>query len=99
MKLKPKQIIGKHIIIGLTYLDSNENIVNRVQLHGDVISITDKKITIKLNTGEEFTLPPDISSIEVAPPGDYRFKSTGEVIVNPDLMTTWTIYATEQKEE
>ena len=98
MKLKIKQIIGKHIIIGLTYLDCNRNIVKKVQLHGDVINITKEYIIINLNTGEEFTLPPDIRAIKIAPPGEYHFDSTGEVVVNPDLMTTWTIYQPESKQ-
>ena len=24
-------------------------------------------------------------------PGEYHFKSTGEIVVNPDFMTSWTI--------
>lgn len=91
-------LIGKHIIIGLTYVDYNDNIVNRVQLHGNISEINADGIFIKLNNSDkEFTLPPDISAIKIASRGEYRSESTGEVVVNPDLMTSWTIY--QQKPE
>ncbi len=34
---------------------------------------------------------PDLSAFVEAPAGEYRFRTTGEVVVNPDLMTQWTI--------
>ena len=36
-----------------------------------------------------WNLPPDPSLIQPAPPGEYRMRSTGEVITNPDFITTW----------
>jgi len=50
---------------------------------------------MKLNNGEEFTLPTDISTIKIAPPGENHFESTGEVVVNPDFMTSWTYISTQ----
>jgi hypothetical protein len=89
---KIKDLIGKHIIIGLTYVDYLENIVDRVQLHGIISKIKKEGIYVRLNNSdEEFTLPPDLSAISNAPPSEYHFKTTGEVVVNPDLMTSWTI--------
>jgi hypothetical protein len=30
-------------------------------------------------------------AFQPAPPGEYRLKSTGEIVVDPDLLSTWTI--------
>jgi len=44
---------------------------------------------------DTYVLPPDLSALKPAPEGKYRLKSTGEVIVNPELMTIWTLNAPE----
>jgi hypothetical protein len=51
-------------------------------------------IAVELSdSGDVFWLPPEPSALNHAPPGEYRFRSTGEVVVDPDLMTTWTVTA------
>ena len=49
------------------------------------------RILVKLSNGENFALPPDLSSTKIAPAGVYRLCSTGEVVENPDYLTTWNI--------
>jgi hypothetical protein len=41
--------------------------------------------------GELFWLPPDIRAFQDAQPGEYRLRSTGEIVVDPDFITNWTI--------
>jgi hypothetical protein len=41
--------------------------------------------------GEVYRLPPDLRPVTDAAPGEYRLRSTGEVIVDPDVTITWTI--------
>jgi hypothetical protein len=38
---------------------------------------------------DTFTLPPDFRSLELAKRGEYRLKSTGEVINDPDYLSYW----------
>ncbi len=86
-------LIGKTILIGITYLDNSEVEIEKIQFWGTV-TYADKQRGIvikKANDGKDFVLPPDITAISPANPGKYRLRSTGEVIVNPDLLTTWTI--------
>lgn len=87
------ELLHKHIIVGLTYFDQKGNFMEQVQLHGEILRINESEgIVILINNPDEiFTLPPDLSSIKEAPPGEYRFRSTGEVVVNPDYMASWTI--------
>ncbi len=87
-----RQFIGKHIIIGITYLTVDGELEKQQQLHGDIEVADEKKgIGIRLaGSGKTYWLPPDLGAIKPAKPGEYRFHSTGEVVVNPDLMTAWT---------
>ena len=84
-------LIGKTILIGLTYYTADDEFIERKQYWGTVIESNKNRILVKLNDGELFGLPPDLSSIEIAPPGEYRLRSTGEVVVDPDYLTSWNI--------
>ena len=88
-----EKYIGKTIIIGITRLDADGELIELIQMHGVISRATPGTIEIKLSTGDSYSLPPDYDSIQPAPPGEYRFRSTGETVVDPDLMTTWTIHA------
>ncbi len=33
----------------------------------------------------------NLDSVQVAPEGEYRFRSTGEIVVKLDFITSWTI--------
>src|SRR4051794_6079149 len=84
-------LVGKTIIVGITYLEHDGSLVEQVQKHGVIERIDSKGIAIRFPDGELFSLPPDVGSLQVAPPGEYRFRATDEVVTNPDLMTTWTV--------
>jgi hypothetical protein len=87
-------LIGKYVLVGITYRNASDAVDGYSQKHGKIIS-ADKKLGIVIrnpDTGEEFTLPPDTSRFEKAKPGNYRLKSTGEVITDPDFVCTWTVY-------
>ena len=87
-----KPFIGKHLLVGMTYLDQRGEVSRQVQFHGIITEVTVKGITIKRqDTGEYFTLPPVTESLQPAPKGEYRLHATGEVVVDPDYLTTWTV--------
>lgn len=85
--------LGRTIIVGITRLDADGELVSQRQFHGTVEQADAKSgIGIRVaGDGSLYWLPPDLRSIQVAPRGDYRIRSTGEVVTNPELMTTWTI--------
>ena len=86
------EYIGKRVLIGMTYLDHDERLINREQLHGVIIKSDEEGITVKLGTtGEEFTLPPDLTALEEAPKGEYRLYSTDEIVVDPDFLVRYTV--------
>lgn len=95
-KITFSDLIGKTILIGLTYYTANDEFIEQKQYWGRVVESNENRILVKLNDGEIFVLPPDLSSTQVAAPGEYRLRSTGEIVVNPDFLTTWNINRPEE---
>jgi len=87
-----ENLIGKTVLVGLTHQSKDGEIQDREQFWGTIMLVDEScEILIRKSTGEEYTLPPDLNSISIAQPGEYRLHSTGEIVVNPDLLSTWTI--------
>ena len=84
-------LVGKTILIGLTYYSADHEFIEQKQHWGTVMESNETQILVKLKDGEIFWLPPDLSSTKVAPPGEYRLRSTGEIVVDPDYLTTWNV--------
>lgn len=93
-----QELLHKHVIIGITVVDHDDTVIEQIQMHGDIERIDlEKGVFIRLSgSNEEYALPPDLDAFKKAPPGEYKFKSTGEVVVNPDYMTSWTIEKPEK---
>jgi hypothetical protein len=87
-------VIGKHLLVGLTHRSLDDEVVSIEQFHGviDRVNLQEGLVLKLCGTGEERSLPPDLSRIEKADPGQYRLKTTGEVVADPDFTLMWTIY-------
>lgn len=86
-----EELLGKHVLVGITRVDRNEEVVSQEQLHGHVKEIGGS-IRLQLSSGEDYQLPPDPGAFYPAAPGEYRLRATGEVVVDPDFIATWTIH-------
>ena len=87
-----ERVVGKRLLIGLTYLEQNGDFVEQKQLHGLVEEISmEAGIVVRLNDGAVCRLPPDLRGLAEALPGTYRLRSTGEEVEDPDYLYTWTI--------
>ena len=85
-------LVGRHMLVGLTYLDAADNVVERRQLHGRVLRASQQEgIVLQLESGDEFALPADLDAIRPADPGEYRLRGTGEVVSDPDFLATFTV--------
>lgn len=95
-----KAVIGKHLLVGVTHRNRREEVTGVEQFHGEIIRATrEEGIILRLNgSGEERWVPPDLSRLEPAAPGKYRLKGSDEVVVDPDLLSTWTVYPPERSE-
>ena len=91
------ELIGKHLLIGITFLDEQGDAVEQNQVHGRIDRIVDDMLDIiRADTGAKFTIPFAPHTIKPASAGEYRLRTTGEVVVDPDLISTWTVSAGEE---
>jgi hypothetical protein len=85
------ELIGKVILIGVTYVDKQEQLLARKQWWGIIESASaESGISVDLkNSSDACVLPPDLDAVRRAKPGEYRLKESGEIIRDPDFLTTW----------
>lgn len=89
-------LVGRIVLVGMTYLTKDEQLVRQEQFYGVVVS-ADRRLGIRLElegqrAGEEHVLPPHTANFQKARPGDYNLRSTGETVADPDYLSSWTIY-------
>ena len=80
--------IGKHLLVGLTYIDVDGTPVMQEEFHGRITYADEDCVRIETATGTTLTFPPHIQE---AAPGDYPLRTTGEVVSNPDYIGHWVI--------
>jgi hypothetical protein len=92
------EAIGKRILAGVTYLEPDGVTVrSHEQYHGVITSVDPKQgVTVRCegaHEGKTICLPPHDRVFTPAGPGDYSLHSTGEVVTDPDFVTTWSVAA------
>jgi hypothetical protein len=100
------ELIGKTVLLGLTFADADGNVQQRVQRHG-VIEVADPNSGIGIRLigpgqpwdRELYRLPPDLRAFKEAEPGSYRLRSTGETVVDPDFTSAWEIRAPREDDD
>lgn len=89
--------VGKHLLLGLSHyqIDSSgeKKLIKKEQMHGVIARVSySEGIVIALDSsGQEFTLPPELTRLEPACPEEYVLHSTGETVSNLDYITVWEI--------
>lgn len=66
--MKASDLVGKTVLVGLTYLNEAGEVDHREQLRGTFTWADEEMVRIELSDGEEFTLPPDLDVFEPAAP-------------------------------
>ena len=91
-EIAAQQIIGKCVVVGVTYTDDADRPVDQTQFDGRVVRANAQEgLVLVRPSGEEVRLPPFLKALQKASPGEYRLRSTGEVVVNPDYTCTWSV--------
>jgi hypothetical protein len=84
--------LGKRLLVGLTVLSRDAGPIEQRQYVGTLTAVDPHRgLQLTLDDGTTSWLPPDARSLEEAPPGEYRLRSTGEVVGDPDYLCSWTI--------
>jgi hypothetical protein len=83
-------LVGRQLLVGITVEDADGQVVSRDQFCGRVTEVVDGVVVVDRD-GTPAVLPADEAAYEVAAPGVYRLLGTGEEVVDPDYVTTWTL--------
>ena len=87
------ELIGKHIVVGLTHVDADQKPMRFTQLHGFVVRVNRVEgIVLKQHDGSEYKLPAILGRISESPEGmACTLRSTGEIVEDPDYVVTYTV--------
>lgn len=78
---------GKLFLVGISFYDSNQKLLEQYQTSGTVEELTDTGLLVlKRENGDFFAIPYDNEAISKAQPGEYTEHSTGRLIYNPDFI-------------
>ena len=96
-----EKYVGKHLLVGLTYLNEDESIGERIQLDGIINGISESTIQFeRADNGEDFFVPFDEENLERGEPDAvYKLKSTGEAVENVDYISNWIIHPPKEDED
>ncbi|NJA06668.1 hypothetical protein HC024_13190 [Methylococcaceae bacterium WWC4] len=93
---KAKEMVGKYVLIGVTRLDANRQVLSTEEIHGEVLRVSaEEGLVISQCDGSEFSLPPLLDCYQRADEGVYTLRSGNEKITNPDYLATFNVTATE----
>jgi hypothetical protein len=84
-------LVGRRVLAGMTFVDSAGRSLGRRQACGTVSEVADGVVTLELPDGEQLLLPADEGAFTPARPGSYTLAATGEVVVDPDFLCTWSV--------
>jgi hypothetical protein len=73
-------VLGKRVLVGITCIDPEEQLLTQFETHGIVSEITEDAIVLARNDGSTFGLPPGLEVLDPAEPAIYTLKETGESI-------------------
>jgi len=94
-----QSLVGKRVLVGVTRQDRRGQHISNDQYHGVIVTADAVRgIEIELagvRAGEKKWLPPATEPFKAAAKGQYRLRSTGEVVVDPDFTAQWTLTQTD----
>ncbi len=92
-------IFGKKILVGLTYLDKQGQVVRKLQIHG-LITRLESNNTLYFDRADgegEFSIPFEGELEPAECDAVYTLSSTGEKIENVHFVSSWTIHPPQNK--
>jgi hypothetical protein len=85
-------MVDKRALVGLTVLSQSGDLIEQSQFLGTIADVDPARgIELVLDDQSSYWLPPDVRAFQEAPPGEYTLRSTGQTVVDPDYVSTWTV--------
>ena len=83
-------VIGKTVLIGITYFDATGRETGRAQWWGRILAFNMRDgLKVDLgNNGQPHAFPPFPDGLLPAAPGVYQLRSSGEKVQDPDFLYT-----------
>jgi len=91
VSLDSDDLLGKHVLVGVTCLDPEGQPLTQFQTHGVVGEIREDAIVMTRSDGSTFGLPPAPELLDEAEPGIYTLRETGESVEDPDFLASLTV--------
>ena len=94
-------LIGKSILVGLTYRDHRGNVTEQQQIFGEITKIAEEDNTMEVDEpdGTYWTLPYFPMTILEPPRGIYKCRVNALEIRNPELLMSWQITIAQDENE
>ena len=97
--MKHSEFIGKNILVGLSWVDYEDNLLAQQSVFGRITRIADNMLYIDSGEDEEFTIPFDAEHIERSDPAlIYNLHNPQTTITGVDFTSEWTIYHSPEDE-
>lgn len=94
-----ESIIGAHILVGLTYLDEQKEVKEKIQLHGSITEISESTIRFERADGKgNFSIPFEGELEQADFDAVYTLSSTGEAVKEVDFISSWTVHPPQKIE-
>ncbi|MBB5713217.1 hypothetical protein [Sphingomonas aerophila] len=89
-----EDLVGCTLLVGLTYVDHDNQLLRRQQVFGTVVSVDRQAgILVRQETGDDFTVAPVLDAIEPAQPGIYQLADEDAAVEDPDFTALLTVRA------
>ena len=97
--VKKQDFIGKSILVGFTWIDWDDNVLEQCSAFGTITRIDDHMLYFDCGDGEEVTIPFDPEHIEKSDPAlIYNLHNPQKTITGVDFTSEWTIYHSPEDE-
>jgi len=88
--LRLEDLVGLDLLVGKTFFDGEGSVLRQEQFHGEVVESEAGTTWVRPSDGgDRQWVPAALAAFRPAPCGDYRLASTGRVVVDPLLLTSW----------
>ncbi len=93
--------VGKTILTGLTWQSQQGLVLDQRQFYGIITGVIEAEhiMEVDLANGEFYKLPYYPETVMQPPHGIYKCRSTGQEVVNPDLLMSWRVTQAEGGEQ
>ena len=97
MTVKKQDFIGKNILVGFTWIDRDDNVLEQCSAFGTITRIADHMLYFDCGDGEDVSIPFDPEHIEKSDPAlIYNLHNPKTTITGVDFTSEWTIYHSQE---